>query len=131
MLGMIRRLLGNRGERAAERYLAGLGYRIVARGLRGRRGELDLVALDGRQVVFVEVKTRLDHAAGHPVEAVGPDKQRKLTELALEFLKKHKLLEHAARFDIVAITWPDGQREPEIEHFRNAFEPPGRFQMFA
>ncbi len=131
MLGFVRRLLGNRGERAAERFLTELGYRIVARGLRSRRGELDLVAIDGRTVVFVEVKTRFDHAAGHPVEAVGPNKQKKLTALALAFLKKHKLLEHSARFDIVAITWPDGRAEPTIEHFRNAFEPPGRFQMFA
>lgn len=131
MAGWIRRLLGNQGEQAAERYLKAQGLRILRRGLRSRRGELDLVALDGRQVVFVEVKTRLDHAAGHPVESVGPDKQRKLTELALAFLKKHGLLESPARFDVVAVTWPEHEKEPTIEHFRNAFEPPGRFQMFA
>ena len=50
--------LGQRGERAAAKYLKKLGYKIVARGQRGRRGELDLVAVDGRTVVFVEVKTR-------------------------------------------------------------------------
>jgi putative endonuclease len=125
------RWLGNRGESAAEQYLIAQGFRILRRGLRTRRGELDLVALDGRQLVFVEVKTRLDHLAGHPAEAVGLDKQRKLTQLALEFLKKHGLLEHSARFDVVAITWPKNQAEPTVEHFRNAFEPPGRFQMFA
>jgi putative endonuclease len=131
MPGFLKRLLGDRGERTAERYLAGQGMRILARGLRSRRGELDLVALDAQQIVFVEVKTRLDHHAGHPVEAVGPDKQRKLTELALAFLKKHKLLDRPARFDVVAITWPEGQTEPKIEHFRNAFEAAGRFQLFA
>jgi len=131
MLGLFRKLLGNRGERVAERYLKDSGYQIVGRGLRSTRGELDLVAVEGRQVVFIEVKTRTGHAAGHPVEAVGLDKQRKLTELALAFLKKHKLLNHSARFDVIAITWPDGQKQPIIEHFRNAFEPPGRFQMFA
>lgn len=125
------RWLGTEGERVAERYLASQGLRILYRGLRSRRGELDLVALDGRQVVFVEVKTRLDHRTGHPAEAVGIDKQRKLTELALEFLKKHHLLNHPARFDVVAITWPPDQPEPAIEHFKNAFEPPGRFQLFA
>jgi putative endonuclease len=62
---------------------------------------------------------------------VGLDKQRKLTELALEFLKKHNLLDHSARFDVIAVTWPKHQVEPTVEHFRNAFEPPGRFQMFA
>ena len=131
MVGWLRRLLGDRGERTAEQYLTRQGMRILARGLRSRRGELDLVALDGNQVVFVEVKTRLDHHAGHPVEAVGPQKQHKLTELALEFLKKHKLLDRPARFDVVAITWPEPQKEPTIEHFRNAFEAAGRFQMFA
>ena len=131
MAGWLRRLLGDREERAAEQYLTGQGMRILARGLRSRRGELDLVALDGDAVVFVEVKTRLDQQAGHPVEAVGPNKQRKLTELALEFLKKHKLLDRSARFDIVAITWPADRKEPTIEHFRNAFEAVGRFQMFA
>jgi putative endonuclease len=131
MAGWFRRLLGDRGEKAAEQYLKGQGLRILKRSLRSRRGELDLVALDGRQIVFVEVKTRLDHDAGHPVEAVGLDKQRKLTELALAFLKKHGLLDSPARFDIIAITWPADAKEPTIEHFRNAFEPPGRFQMFA
>ena len=131
MAGWLRRWLGNRGEQAAERYLAAQGLRILKRGLRSRRGELDLIALDGKQIVFVEVKTRLDHDAGHPVETVGPEKQRKLTELALAFLKKHKLLGHSARFDIVAITWPENQRDPTIEHYRNAFEASGRFQMFA
>jgi putative endonuclease len=105
--------------------------RVIGRGLRSRRGELDLVAVDGRQVVFVEVKTRQNHRTGHPLEAVGPEKQLKLTALALEFLKKHKLLECSARFDVVAVTWPPGKGEPVIEHVRNAFEPPGRFQMFA
>ena len=131
MPGLFRRWLGDRGERAAERHLAAQGLRILKRGLRSRRGELDLVALDGRQVVFVEVKTRFDHAAGHPVEAVGIEKQRKLTDLALAFLKKHKLLGYSARFDIVAITWPEGQEEPTIQHYRNAFDASGRFQLFA
>lgn len=131
MAGWLRRWLGNRGERAAERYLASQGFRILKRGLRSRRGELDLVALDGRHVVFIEVKTRLDHDAGHPAESVGPEKQRKLTELALAFLKKHGLLGHSARFDVVAVTWPQKQDEPTIEHFRNAFEASGKFQMFS
>jgi len=129
--GWLRRWLGNRGEQAAERYLAGLGYRILRRGLRTRHGEVDLVALDGRQVVFVEVKTRLDHDAGHPAEAVDSQKQRKLTTLALEFLKKHRLLDQPARFDIVAVTWPEDQENPTIEHLRNAFEAFGKFQMFS
>ncbi|MBX7166761.1 MAG: YraN family protein [Pirellulales bacterium] len=122
--------LGRRGERAAARYLRRLGYKIVAQGDRSRPGELDLVAVDGRTVVFVEVKTRSSHRRGHPAEAVGPEKQRRLARLALVYLKAHGLLACAARFDVVAVTWPAGRR-PSIEHFRNAFSPPGRGQLYS
>jgi putative endonuclease len=125
------RSLGQRGEAAAARFLKKRGYVIVARSDRGRLGEIDLVAVDGRTVVFVEVKTRRSHDAGHPADAVDQDKQRRLTRLALTFLKRHALLEHAARFDVVAVTWPDDLRAPVIEHIVNAFEPVGRWQMFS
>jgi putative endonuclease len=123
--------LGERGERAAERYLRRQGYTIVSRRDRGRLGELDLVAVDGRTVVFIEVKTRRDHHAGHPAEAVGPQKQKRLTRLALAFLKRHELLENAARFDVLAVTWPADARQPTIEHLKNAFDAVGRGQMFS
>lgn len=125
------RSLGRRGERAAERFLRRRGYKIVARRERGRLGELDLVAVDGRTIVFVEVKTRASHAAGHPAESVGPEKQARLTRLALAYLKRHELLEHPARFDVLAITWPAGAGKPQIEHIKNAFEAVGRGQMFS
>jgi putative endonuclease len=123
--------LGRRGEREAERYLKRLGYIIVARSRRDRLGEIDLVAVDGRTIVFVEVKTRRSHEAGHPAEAVDEDKQRRLTRLALAFLKRHNLLNYRARFDIVAVTWPDAAKRPVIEHFQNAFEPSDQGQMFS
>jgi putative endonuclease len=123
--------LGRRGEREAERYLQRLGYVIVARSRRDRLGEIDLVAVDGRTIVFVEVKTRRSHEAGHPVEAVDEDKQRRLTRLALAFLKRHNLLDYRARFDIVAVTWPEGARRPVIEHFQNAFEPGDQGQLYS
>ena len=123
--------LGRRGERAAARYLRRKGYRIVARSERGSIGEIDLVAVDGRVIVFVEVKTRRSHDKGHPAEAVGPEKQQRLTRLALTYLKRHELLEYPARFDVVALTWPEGQRRPTIEHFVNAFEAVGRGQMYS
>jgi putative endonuclease len=125
------RSLGDRGEAAAEKFLKRLGYKIVAARDRTALGELDLVAVDGRTVVFVEVKTRHSHEAGHPVEAVDATKQARLTRLALAFLKRHDLLESAARFDVVAITWQDGAAAPQIEHFVNAFEAVGRGQMFS
>ncbi|MCH8924162.1 MAG: YraN family protein [Planctomycetes bacterium] len=123
--------LDQRGERAAARHLKRQGYKIIARRLRLGGGELDIVAVDGRTLVFVEVKTRASHDKGHPAEAVDEAKQRQLTRLGLMYLKRHDLLGHAARFDVVAITWPDGVRRPTIEHYRSAFEPADTGQMFS
>lgn len=123
--------LGDRGERAAARFLRGLGYKIVARSSRNQVGEIDLVAVDGRTVVFVEVKSRRSHDAGHPADAVDADKQRRLTRAALAFLRNHGLLENASRFDVIAVTWPDDARHPTIEHFQHAFESVGKWQMFS
>jgi len=123
----LNRMLGDRGERAAARYLRQQGFRILLRGYRTSLGEIDLIARDGDTVVFVEVKAR---RRGEPAEAVTLEKQRRLTLAALQFLKKNKLLEHPARFDVVTVVWPDDRRPPTIEHFRNAFEPPGHGQFF-
>ena len=122
--------LGRRGEDAAARYLKKLGYIIVARGHKDRIGELDLIAVDGRTVVFIEVKTRTTHDAGHPADAVDEAKQQRLTRLALSYMKRHDLLDCSARFDVIAVTWPDRGR-PSIEHFRSAFEPLGMAGMFS
>ena len=122
--------LGQRGEAAAARFLRRRGYKMIARGDRARPGELDLVAVDrDRTIVFVEVKTRQATDAGHPSEAVNPDKQRRLTRLAVTFLKRHGLLEYPARFDVIAITWPERQRRPTIEHIQNAFEAVGKWEF--
>lgn len=121
MRGWLARLLGNRGENAAVKFLRGLGYRILARNCRNHWGEIDIIARDGDWIVFVEVKTRSSHAAGHPSEAVTRHKQLQLTRLALAWLKRHRLLNHRARFDVVAITWPEEKLPPQIEHYIHAF----------
>ena len=123
--------LGQRGEDAAARYLKRQGYRILARGLDSRLGELDIIAVDGRTIVFVEVKTRRSTEAGHPTEAIDPRKERRMTQAALAYLKAQRLLNYAARFDVIAITWPrDARRPSAIEHVKNAFEPAGRGQFY-
>jgi putative endonuclease len=121
------RLLGEKGEREAARYLEHQGLKILCRGYRTDHGEIDLVALDGDVVVFIEVKAR---RAGDPAEAVTPEKQRRLTLAGLHFLKKHRLLDQRSRFDVVAIVWPEDSTPPQIEHIRDAFEAVGRWQMF-
>jgi putative endonuclease len=121
------RLLGDRGERAAARFLRRRGMRILRRGYRTDHGEIDLIARDGDTLAFVEVKAR---RRGQPAEAVTTEKQRRLTLAALHFLKRYGLLETRTRFDVVAILWPDDGAEPEIEHIRDAFEARGRGQLF-
>ena len=124
---VLNRLLGERGERAAARHLKRQGMRILLRGYRTERGEIDLIARDGDTLVFVEVKARRQ---GVPAEAVTSEKQRRLTNVALQFMRKYGVLEVRSRFDVVAIVWPDDRARPQVEHFRNAFEPVGRWQMF-
>lgn len=131
MRGFLSKLLGDRGERQAERFLRGQGFRIKARQYRTRFGELDLVCLDGDCTVFVEVKTRRSTSAGTPEEAVTRDKQTRLTRMALAYLRRFSLLEKPARFDVVSIVWPEEAREPIVEHYRNAFAPIGSGQMFS
>lgn len=122
-LGWLRRLFGNRGEQLAADYLRKQGYEIVARQVRNRAGEIDIIARHQQRIVFVEVKTRSSHKAGHPAEAVDRHKQTQIARAALIWLKHHKLLNQGCRFDVIAITWHN-DKQPQIEHFIAAFEPP-------
>ncbi len=115
-----KQILGKEGERIAESYLRKKGYRVVERNYRCPVGELDLILLDRRVVVFVEVKTRSDDRFGTPLESVGPRKQQKMIKTALFFLTRHRLHHRDARFDVVGISYQGG--EPMVEHVENAFE---------
>ncbi len=121
--------LGAQGEQLAARFLQKLGYRILARGHRQRLGEIDLVALDGQTLVFVEVKTWRSGESGDPALAVDDRKQEKLTRAALTYMRQHHLLEQKARFDVVSIVWDGAGGKPTIRHFINAFEAVGKWQM--
>lgn len=125
-----RRWFGTRSERAAARFLRRLGYRVLARNYRCPLGELDLIALDGACLVFVEVRSTGTADALRPAHSVDLAKQRRLTDLALHYLHKHRLLDRPARFDVLTLSWPADRREPQITHYRHAFEAVGRFQMY-
>jgi putative endonuclease len=126
-----RRWFGTRSERAAARFLKRQGCRIVARNYTCPLGELDLVAVDGASLVFIEVRSTGTADANRPAASVDAAKQRRLTELALHFMQRHRLLGQPARFDVLALSWPEGQREPTIVHHRHAFDAVGRFQMYS
>lgn len=115
-----KQIFGKEGEQIAENYLKKKGYRLVERNYRCRGGELDLIALDRRVIVFVEVKTRSDDRFGIPFESVDNRKQRRMIKAALLFLSQHRLHNRDARFDVVGISF-EGQ-QPVVEHIQNAFE---------
>lgn len=112
--------VGIQGEIAAERHLRGERYVILARNYACKLGEVDLVALDGQTVVFVEVKSRSGSGFGSPFEAVTRRKRRHITRVAQHYLVRHRLTERLVRFDVVAVTWDAGV--PRCELIRNAFE---------
>lgn len=124
-----RRWFGSRAERAAARYLRRLGWSILRRNWSCPHGEIDLIAADGECIVFVEVRSTGRDSADRPAASVDAAKQARLTRLALHFLQTYRLLDRSARFDVLAISWPDGASEPLVDHFRQAFEAVGRFQM--
>ena len=123
LIGMDERSqLGQVGEKHAARFLRRQRYRIVKRNYRCPTGEIDLIALDGATIVFVEVKTRSSREYADPQDAVTPAKQRRLTRSAKCFLAQTGSQERSCRFDVIAITLDD--RKPlEIEHIQDAFPP--------
>ena len=119
-MSLSRKRLGREGEDVAAGFLKKKGYKLVERNYRCKTGEVDLIVLDRKVIVFVEVKTRTDHSFGSPFEAVEARKQRKMIQAARFFLHERKLHQRDARFDVVGVSWPGG--EPVIEHIENAFE---------
>jgi len=112
--------LGRWGEDLACRTLQRLGLKVLARNLRTPVGEIDIVARQGRTLVFVEVKTRRSTVFGTPAEAVGPRKQRQIVRAAQWYLADTRQPQAAVRFDVVAIV--AGPGEPQIEHLPAAFD---------
>ena len=115
-----RQLLGKTGEDLACRELERRGYAIIARRYRERRGELDIIARDGATLVFVEVKAREDLRFGAGSEAITARKQRRMAQLAVEYMARHHIADCPCRFDVVSIHFEAG--EPVVEVFQNAFD---------
>lgn len=119
-----RQRLGRRAEDLVAARLAAAGWRVVARNVRTRGGEIDLIALDGSILVFVEVKAgRAGSAHGPPSPAhqVGPRKQARIRRLAREWLATGRSPSGVAgyRFDVVGVSY--GQARVDVDHIRDAF----------
>lgn len=112
--------VGAYGERVAVRFLADAGYAVLDRNWRCRAGELDVVAIRGGVVVFVEVKCRRSASFGVPASAVTAPKIARLRAVASEWLAAHDLTDADVRFDVVSVTRPR-RGAAEVEHVEGAF----------
>lgn len=112
--------LGDRGENVAARHLQRLGYKIIARNFRAPVGEIDIIARDGKTLVFCEVKTRIDDEP-RPEDQVHGEKQHQITKAARYYLSRFGRPQPPARFDVIAVIWPP-RCEPTVRHTQSAFE---------
>ncbi len=117
-----RRVVGKAGEEAAVRYLLQQGYHILERNYRCRFGEIDLIARDGRTLVFVEVKTRRSQRFGPASSAVTVHKQRHLIKASQVYIMQTGKASDLCRFDVVAIEMETDRIRCEL--IKDAFQPP-------
>jgi putative endonuclease len=116
------RSIGAWGEDLAAEYLASKDYSILARNIRTRSGEIDLIARKKGLLVFVEVKTRQGDAYGVPEESITPVKKQHMEDSAHEWLSAHPDETGAWQFDVIAIFQPPGMDQPEITHLEGTID---------
>jgi putative endonuclease len=118
-----RQVLGERGERIAEQWLAARGWQVLDRRFRSGHRDIDLIiertGAEGRLVAFVEVKTRVSSGFGGPLAAVHWRKQREMARAARDWLSRARAPCSEYRFDVVGVIYGPGL--PEIIHIENAF----------
>lgn len=112
--------LGRTGERLAAEELSRQGYHILEKNFRSSYGEIDLVAEDEQDLIFVEVKTRRGSDFGLPEEAVTSRKQQKIIQVASYYLDLHACSQRSWRIDVVAVQLDKGGKPEEIRVYRNA-----------
>lgn len=112
--------LGTRGEDAACAFLERRGHTIVERNWKDKRGEIDIISLEGEELVLTEVKTRSGEDFGSPEDAVDPRKQKRLRRLGGAYLTHASLDDVSVRFDVIAIRYL-GDDRALLRHHRDAF----------
>jgi putative endonuclease len=111
---------GELGERAAKKFLQKRGLKFLAANFRSGRGEIDLIFRDGDCLAFIEVKTRSSENWSRPAAAVNAERRRRLSQCALDYLRRLKNPAVKIRFDIVEVLLKDGEVS-EIRHLPNTF----------
>ena len=109
-------LVGIQGEVEAGKYLEKIGYRIINRNVNYKsKGELDIIAMDGTELVIVEVKTRADCEFGHPIEALTKPKIRRIIACTETYIASNPVNYTSIRFDVVCVLGD------QVEHIKDAF----------
>ena len=111
---------GELGERAAKKYLQKQGLKFLTANFRSERGEIDLIFRDDDCLAFIEVKTRSSEDWGRPAAAVNAERRRRLSQCALDYLRRLKNPKVKIRFDIVEVLLNEGEVR-EIRHLPNTF----------
>jgi len=111
--------LARKGEALAEGFLKKNKYKILLKNYRNNYGEIDIIGQDKDTLCFIEVKTRSTQRFGSPHEAIDAHKRRKISQVALKYLKDNRFLDRPARFDTVAIYTQE--KQTKIELIKNAF----------
>lgn len=113
-------ILGKKGEAMALEMLGEKGYNILETNWRHKRDELDIIALDGNEIVIIEVKTRSTDFFGDPEESVDEQKMQRMVRAAEEYIEQN-FLENECRYDIISIVI--SKKETNIRHIKDAFYP--------
>lgn len=118
--------LGKTGEDTAVKYLLARGHSILERNFATKYGEVDIITVHEDIIVFVEVKTRSSTSHGSPLDAVTKKKQLQIARTAMEFLRRKKLFDTDARFDVISVDYSENSKA-RVEHIANAFDLPPCF----
>jgi len=110
---------GKKGEDLASYFLQNLGYKIIERNFQKKHGDIDIVALDGKTLVFIEVKTRKTQSFGLPVEAITARKIKSLIHSAYLYKALHPKTPESMRIDVITIDYSTTLTDPRIEHIKN------------
>lgn len=117
-------LIGKTGEEIAAEYLLDIGYKIITRNFRCKQGEIDIIAKDKYELIFIEVKTRTTIKYGKPVEAVNELKQKHIEKVIKYYLYKNKVTNINIRIDVIEVylKYKQNKYAAKINHIKNAIE---------
>lgn len=116
---MYKKELGDYGEYLAIQFLKTNGYEIISRNFFSRFGEIDIIAKDGDEYVFIEVKTRTNKQYGVPADAVDTYKRKHIVSASRYFIYKYNIANKYIRFDVIEVKI--NRKKIDINHIKNVF----------